>query len=44
MEAGDRNAFSRLGSGYELMGDADDSGETYYCVPFAYSDYDDFYF
>ena len=27
-----------------LMGDADDSGETYYCAPSAYSDYDDFYF
>ena len=27
-----------------LMGDAYDSGETYYCAPSAYSDYDDFYF
>ena len=27
-----------------LMGDDDDSGETYYCAPSAYSDYDDFYF
>ena len=28
-----------------LMGDADDSGETYYCAPSAYSyDSDDFFF
>ena len=27
-----------------LMGDDDTSGETYYCSPSAYSDYDDFYF
>ena len=27
-----------------LMGDADGSGETYYCAPSAYSDFEDFYF